>query len=287
LSLKFLSWNLENFFLLPATSATYNPKPKEKVQAISEVFKDLQPDIAFVMEVGGLASLDHFNEHYLDGEYRVFLKRGNSNRGIEIGYLVKRSFLKKHQLVADLISHSHKPINFLYPHEHQENKKALIKGQKHRHHSHRMSRDLAELRFYHQDDGAKISPVMIFLGAHLKSKLDRDGIDWQGTKRRRAELKYCLDIYQKREKSYQGKCPLFFTGDFNGECHQEKLDPEFSDLAHLSDATGKVLDFTDHLKMAREECTSFIGMDKNKRPFPLQTRLLLLSRKMAQIHTEK
>ncbi len=270
MSLKFLTWNLENFFLLPATSATYNPKPKEKVEAIAQVFKELTPDIAFVMEVGGLASLDHFNEHYLNEKYRVFLKRGNSNRGIEVGYLIKRSFLKKYDLIADLISHSHKPINFLYPHEHQENKKALIKGHKNRHHSHRMSRDLAELRLYQKSDGQKERPVAIFLGAHLKSKLDRDGIDWQGTKRRRAELKYCLDIYQKRENTFHGKCPLFLTGDFNGECHQQKLDPEFQDLAHLSDEKGLVLDFSDHLGLAREECVSFIGMDKAKKPFPLQ-----------------
>lgn len=266
MNLKFLTWNLENFFLLPATSGTYLPKPKDKIQSIADVFHDIEPDIAFLMEVGGLASLDLFNDKYLANNYRVFLKKGNSNRGIEIGYLVKRSFLKKYELIADLIGHANKPINFLYPHEHQQNKKAMIKGQKHRHHSHRMSRDLAELRLYHQKDSNKEDPRLIFLGAHLKSKLDRDGIDWQGTKRRKAELSYCLDIFQKREKQFRGKCPLFFTGDFNGECHQGKLDPEFSELGQI---TG-LYDFSDHLKLPREECVSFIGMDKSKKPFPLQ-----------------
>lgn len=266
MNIKFLTWNLENFFLLPATSGTYFPKPKEKVQAIANVFKDIEPDIAFLMEVGGLASLDHFNEKFLNEDYRVFLKKGNSNRGIEIGYLIKRSFLKRHNVLADLIGHANKPINFLYPHEHQQNKKALIKGQKHRHHSHRMSRDLAELRLYHQEDCNKEHPLLIFLGVHLKSKLDKDGIDWQGTKRRKAELSYCLDIYQKREKEFRGQCPLFFTGDFNGECHKTKLDPEFSELAQISG----LWDFTDHLNFPREECASFIGMDKAKKPFPLQ-----------------
>lgn len=252
--------------MLPATSATYLPKPVEKTKAIAEVFHHIEPDIAFLMEVGGLASLEHFNDRYLNNQYRVFLKKGNSNRGIEIGYLIKRSFLKEYKLVVDLISHAHKPINFLYPHEHQENKKAMIKGQKHRHHSHRMSRDLAELRIYAEDDCQKEKPRLIFLGAHLKSKLDRDCIDWQGTKRRRAEMKYCVETFLKRKKSFKDQCPIFLTGDFNGECHQGKFDPEFQELSLLEG----VQDFSDHLKLPREECVSFIGMDKSKKPFPLQ-----------------
>lgn len=266
MNLKFLTWNLENFFLLPATSGTYYPKPKEKIEAIAKVFSDIRPDIAFLMEVGGANSLDHFNEKYLNEDYKVYLKKGNSNRGIEIGYLVKKSFIKKYDLLIDLVSHANKPINFLYPHEHEQNKKALIKGKKHRHHSHRMSRDLAEMRIYHKEDHEKKAPLAIFLGAHLKSKLDKDEIDWQGTKRRRAELEYCLEIYEKRDKYYRSKCPLFFTGDFNGECHLKKTDPEFVKLRQIEG----INDFSDHLNLPREQCISFIGMDKSKKPFPLQ-----------------
>lgn len=266
MSLKFLSWNLENFFLLPTEGPTTLLKDKVKVEKIRDIFHELSPDVAFLMEVGGNKSLNHFNENYLESTYQVALRKGNSNRGIEIGYLIKRSFLKKNGLIFDHISHANKPINFIYPHEKVANEKALIKGNKARHHSHRMSRDLSELRFYRKEDTRKEKPVLIILGVHLKSKLDKDGIDWQGTKRRRAECRYACDIFKKRMERYRNNCPLILTGDFNGECHQDKCDPEFQDLLHLDG----VKDLSEHLKLAREESISFVGMDKAKKPFGLQ-----------------
>lgn len=218
------------------------------------------------MEVGGNKSLNHFNETYLNDSYQVALKKGNSNRGIEIGYMISRDFLKHFNLIFDHISHANKPINFLYPHERLANEKALIKGNRARHHSHKMSRDLSELRFYQKKDHRKEKPLLIILGVHLKSKLDKDGIDWLGTKRRRAECRYACDIYKKRAERFRHNCPIILTGDFNGECHQEKLDPEFQDLLHLD----KVKDFSEHLNMAREDSVSFVGMDKAKKPFGLQ-----------------
>lgn len=279
MSFRFLTWNIENFFLLPTSAATTPLKPKAKVEIIAEVIKDIDPDVVFLTEVGGKKSLDHFNEIYLNSEYEVLLTKGNSNRGIEVGYLIKKAFLKENDLIFEYISHVHKPINFLYPHEHMENKKVLIKGHRQKYHSHKMSRDLAELRFFHLSDKEKKSPKLIFLGVHLKSKLDKDGIDWQGTKRRRAEMAYSVKQLKKLNERYKGETPIFLTGDFNGECHRDKKDPEFVELIAYDD----FLDFTDHLMLPREECFSFIGMDKAKKPFGLQLDYFFLAKRWSKL----
>lgn len=266
MSLTFLTWNLENFFLAPTTLPQTFPKSKEKIKKIAKVFKETDPEVAFLVEVGGRESLEIFNKDYLENKYKVSLFKGNSNRGIELGFLIKQDFLTKHKLIFDHIGHARKPIQFLYPHETLRNKKAMIKGEAPPHRSHFLSRDLAELRFYRKDDHLKVRPVLAFLGVHLKSKLDKEGIDWQGKRRRQAEAAYLASIFKKREEKWRGKTPIFITGDFNGECHRGKRDEEFRDLYHLE----KVDDFTDILDLPREECISFVGIDKNKRSFGLQ-----------------
>lgn len=273
MTFQILVWNLENFFLdEDATQGRYQ-KDESKVKAIARVFQELSPDIAFLCEVG-LRSLHTFNEKHLENHYKVYIKKGNSPRGIEIGYLVKREFLEKYQLIADLISHANKPINFLYPHELKANKEAKIAGRKPRFSSHGMSRDLAELQL-HKKGHAKTTPLLGILGIHLKSRLDKEGQDWHGLRRRTAEANYVAEIYQKRIKRFHNKYPLFICGDFNGEIHEQKRDPEFRAFYHLDG----LKDFSDHLSLEREDCVSFVGMDKNKKPIPMQLDAFLFHEK--------
>lgn len=273
MSFQVLVWNLENFFLDEDASQGRFKKDDEKVLKITKVFEELNPDIAFLCEVGR-HSLHTFNEKYLNNTYRVLLKKGNSPRGIEIGYMIKKSFLEKHNLIADLISHAKKPIHFLYPHEAKANKESLLKGQKPRFESHRMSRDLAELQIFRKGK-EKSTPLLGMLGIHLKSRLDKEGQDWHGLRRRTAEANYVAEIYQKRMKRFHHAYPLFVVGDFNGEIHLQKKDPEFRAFYHLDG----LLDFTDHLSLDREYCVSFVGLDKQKRPIPMQLDALLFHEK--------
>lgn len=279
----FLTWNLENFFLVPSPIPNIPRKAKEKIEKIAEVFQEIEPDIAFLIEVGGKDSLDKFNDDYLKNTYKVSLLKGNSNRGIEIGFLINKKFLEKNQLQFDHISHARKPIEFLYPHEKIQNQKAMIKGKKALHRSHFLSRDLAELRLFKKNDPLKLRPVLAIFGVHLKSKLDKEGIDWQGTKRRQAEATYLANIYRHRKEKWNNKCPIFITGDFNGELHDKKKDPEFRELYLLEE----LKDFTDHLNLPREECFSFIGMDKHKRSFGLQLDYFLLDKRYVPLLEKK
>jgi len=268
-----LSWNLENFYLFPAGLGAYAPiKPPEKVKVIATIIKTIAPDICFFTEVGGENSLSHFNEEFLENGYHVFLKKGNSNRGIENGYLVSKEFLSTHNLFIEHLGHARKPINFLYPHEETENKRLLKGGYKLKHRSHRLSRDLSELQLFKAEDTHRQKPLLIMLGVHLKSKLDKDGIDWQGTKRRQAECRYLSEVYTKRKKRFGDELPIILTGDFNGELHANKRDPEFRDIFSHSE----LIDFSDALSLPREECVSFVGMDKDKKSFGIQLDYFLL-----------
>lgn len=263
MNLNFLIWNLENFFLEEDVSPERPLKNKAKIEAIAQVFNEISPDIASLCEVSSKEGLENFCRTYLNDSYEVHLKRGNSPRRIEIGFFVKKSFLQKYDLNAQLKSHAKKPINFLYPHEIKANKDDLKAGRKPRFSSHRMSRDLGELLLTKKGEQ---TPSLCFLGVHFKSKLDKEGQDWHGLRRRTAESNYVADIYRKREERYHGKCPIFVCGDFNGEIHFSKKDPEFRAFYQIDG----LKDFTDHIQMERSQAISFIGMDRHRRPVFMQ-----------------
>src|SRR5690606_32967811 len=117
-----------------STSTTAN-KPLKKVWDVAAAIKDIDADIYMLNEVGGQESLENFNRHFLDDRYTVMLKEGNSHRGIDVGYLVRRGLENEFKFVH--LTHKDRPLQFLYPHETQ-----TAGGGK----SHYFSRDVSELR---------------------------------------------------------------------------------------------------------------------------------------------
>lgn len=214
--MKLCLYNVENLFLLNHGLNDNYKKPVEKVEWIARTIKEINPDIAMLCEVGGLESLDYFNSHYLNDRYTTVLSPGNSDRGIEMGYLINKNL----PLTHFLISHKDRPINFNYPHEINEfmYKKIPLPV-------HKFSRDIAELRLF--DKNKKIH-ALIFL-VHLKSKLDKDGIDFNGKLRRKAELETLIAVYKKRCVEFPD-CPIIVAGDFNGLAQKFSFEPEFAKL---------------------------------------------------------
>lgn len=230
-SLRLMQFNLENFFLyldkeLPPTwpdisedgwqALTHSQvklKPLQKLKSIQSIINDQDPDIIIVCEVGGKESLENFNRLFLNNRYRAELIEGNSDRGIDVGYLIKNSL----NLQFLLISHKERPLNFLYDHEKDGPKK-----------SHYFSRDVAELRIFESD--LSHSPLAIILGVHLKSKLDRDGVDPDGRHRRAAEVKTLMDIYKEVRKETLEKIPIIISGDFNGIANSHRMEAEFQPI---------------------------------------------------------
>ncbi len=217
-----------------SASTTAN-KPLAHVRDLARAIRDLDPDILMLCEVGGRESLSNFSQHFLGDRYAPHLLEGNSDRGIDLGYLVKRSL----PFTYDLISHKHRAIDFLYPHERQSQEAGYNHLRSGRITSHRFSRDVLELRVFEATAGEMSSqPCAVLMLVHLKSQLDRSRIDPGGRDRRRAELHKLLNIYREIHDEFQGNTPVILGGDFNGVAAWPSPDEEFRaiyDETHLRD----------------------------------------------------
>lgn len=223
--MKLCLFNVENFFLLSGPNGDGFKKPVDKIEWIARTISEIDADVTMLCEMGGLDSLDLFNTKYLDSQYYTALLKGNSDRGIEMGYLIKKSspFDFKH------LSHAHSSIEFNYAFEIEENKKQLP-GLALPYPPHKFSRDISELRLIKDN---KVS--MIILLVHLKSKWDRDGVDWLGKERRKAELKALVKTYNRLRAEFNFQVPVVVAGDLNGSAQKGLQEPEFDDLYQLTD----------------------------------------------------
>lgn len=221
--MKLCLFNVENFFLLNSHGDAFK-KPEDKVQWIARTLNEINADINMLCEVGGLESLDLFNSKYCQSKFQSALIKGNSDRGIEMGYLIKKDF----PFEFEHISHANESIGFNYPHEIEENKKILLEELKIP--PHKFSRDISELRIKKNNQ-----VVLIILLVHLKSKWDRDGIDFGGKERRKAELKALVATYKRLQAEFNFKVPIIVSGDMNGNAQRENPEPEFQDLYSSTD----------------------------------------------------
>ena len=171
--LKFLLLNAENLFLLSDQKLTaehlaydetrwsrlstsiFENKPLRKAMALAKIIETEDPDIVMLCEVGGLESLQNFNQLFLNGKYSCVLQEGNSKRNIDVGFLIRRNM----SFYFDLISNKNRPINFLYRHE-RDNNKGLT--------SHKFSRDAVELHLFQKD---REKPFLVFFADSFKISL--------------------------------------------------------------------------------------------------------------------
>ncbi|NUN06478.1 MAG: hypothetical protein HUU57_12035 [Bdellovibrio sp.] len=243
-NLKFCLLNAENLFLMfdetpgkdivelkeslwqRLSASVYENKSLKKSQELAKALKEINADVIMLCEVGGFESLKNFNQLFMDDAYSPCLIEGNSERNIDVGFLIRKGL----PFYFDLQSNKHRPINYLYPHEreslaHGYPIKSKITGG-----SHKFSRDVAELRIFKSD---KENPSMVVLLAHLKSRLDPERIDPNGFERRRAELRTLLEIYNELEAVHPD-LPILVAGDFNGNASSINTDEEFKDLYSLT-----------------------------------------------------
>jgi endonuclease/exonuclease/phosphatase family metal-dependent hydrolase len=226
------------------SSATVPNKSLVKTLWLAESIKDMDADIVCMNEVGGIESLSNFAKLFLKGTYLPYLLEGNSDRGIDVGFLVHKDFAHK----VELRTHKDRPLDFLYPHERESN--LYFEGlEPHRFvKTHYFSRDCAELRVF--KDGETV-PALILLSVHLKSKLDPEGIDPQGKQRREAEAKTLFKIYRELRAEFSPAAKIIVAGDFNGSAKREARAEEFQDLA--STDLESVIDLSG---LANEDCAT-------------------------------
>ncbi len=203
--MKFLLYNLENFFLTRDPYSRVQIKPKNKVLEIKKIIDDISPDILMLTELGGPDSLKIFNETYLENQYQDYVVAGNSERGIELGFLVK----KNNQY--NFFHQGHKKLEFKY----------YLNGQML---NSKFSRDISELRILEHENVR-----CIILLVHLKSKWDREGNDPGGSLKRSAEVNALIEYYLQLEEQFS-EIPIFLAGDFNGDANQNSNEFEFKSI---------------------------------------------------------
>lgn len=172
-------------------------KSLEKTTALAKAFLEIDADIFMLTEVGGAESLENFNKYFLNESYVVKHLSSNSDRGIDLAYLVKKELDLSFEL--------------------QSNKKFKLKARRF------FSRDVLELHISKD----KNKRLILFL-VHLKSKLDMKKVDHEGRSQRLAEVEGLVKLFQKRKKIHD--IPILIGGDFNGIIDEEEVEPEFAPL---------------------------------------------------------
>ncbi len=206
--LEICVYNLENLFI---KEAFYHPpninyfKSKINLNLLKRVFDEINADIYALTEIGEIESLEYFNENYLESRYEIYHAKGNSDRGIENAFLVRKGLTIK----CEHYTHTQREIDFQLHHEDDQ--------------AYFLSRDFSHLRLFNQQG----VHVLSLLNVHLKSQRDDDtGHDFRSVRRRGAELNLLMDIY-KEELGKFPDTPIILCGDFNGNATLEKTDDEF------------------------------------------------------------
>lgn len=225
------------------STSFYPNKDLEKVVKIANLFLNHEPDIIMLTEVGGKESLENFNTYFLNDQYNVLLEASNSERGIDLGYLVN----KKLKLKTTLISHTDAIL---------ENGKKFARG-------------VFELRLLKNN-----KPVFINFLCHLKSKLDFKRVDFEGRGQRVCEVKYIKKLYQKASTEYPN-IPICISGDLNAIIYKSDTEPELNTLVKDSDLE----DVFEQLSKPLNERISYCYFDKKQDRFDMQLDYILLSKR--------
>ena len=128
-SLRIAQWNIENLFiymdrfsgekLLDLTEgqwqslsmASVKNKSLKKLRQIQEVIAEISPDILMLNEVGGKISLDNFIHYFLDDCFYPQILEGNSDRGIDVAYLIRKGL----PFQSKIDTYKDYPIPLVYP----------------------------------------------------------------------------------------------------------------------------------------------------------------------------
>jgi endonuclease/exonuclease/phosphatase family metal-dependent hydrolase len=234
-----IKWNL-------MSSSLINNKSKEKCLSLARTIHDSGADIVMMTEVGGHESLANFARFVMNDEYLSLSLPSNSDRGIDLGYLVKKN------LPYELAIHSHTDFS-------------LPKSDR------RFSRDVLRLDLIRDE---KIE--MIFLLVHIKSKLDLRKADFEGRTQRSLEIQGLLEIYNKL---LVHQVPILVGGDFNGHAGEKDTEEEFKSIYEKTDLKDIAL----LANIPEEERFSYIYFTRGGNRFVQQIDYLFISEKFSHL----
>lgn len=230
------------------SSSLFSNKSKEKCQILANTILEANADIVMVTEVGGPESLENFAKFVLDDKYFSMSLPSNSNRGIDLGYLIKRTLPYQFEINSY--------VDFKLPHP-----------------ANKFSRDVLRLDLKEADQ-----TKMILLLVHIKSKLDLKRSDFEGRTRRVLEVKGLIDIYQLLETTHSS-IPILVGGDMNGHAGETDTEEEFKQLYQLTD----LKDIAHLAKIPNEDRFSYIYFNRGGNRFVQQIDYLFISQKFSHL----
>lgn len=239
LELTELKWQLMSSSLL-------SNKSKEKTQILAQTILEAEADIVMVTEVGGKESLENFSKFLLNDQYIALSLPSNSDRGIDMGYLVKKTLPYEFSLTTY--------VNYKLP----------LPAKK-------FSRDVLQLNA--KENGVS---KFIFLLVHIKSKLDMNRSDFEGRSRRVHEVKGLIDIYNKLSRE-NPDIPIFVGGDMNGHAGEKETEEEYQQLYQQTD----LQDCAFVAGIPEEERFSYVYFNRGGQRFVQQIDYLFLAKKFA------
>jgi endonuclease/exonuclease/phosphatase family metal-dependent hydrolase len=230
------------------SSSLFSNKSKEKCQILAQTIIEASPDVVMVTEVGGLESLSNFSRFLLNDEYEALSLPSNSDRGIDLGYLIKKNL----GLSPTLKGHT----------QYELPTPAL-----------RFSRDVLRL-----DLNFNGQPKIIFLLVHIKSKLDLKRSDFEGRTRRTLEVKGLLEIFLKVQNEFPD-VPILIGGDFNGHAGEMSTEEEFQSIYKMTD----LKDIAFLANIPEEDRFSYIYFNRGGNRFVQQIDYLFISERFRQL----
>jgi hypothetical protein len=228
------------------SSSLFSNKSKEKCQMLANTIKVPDTDIVMMTEVGGAESLSNFAKYVLNDEYIPLTLPSNSDRGIDLGYLVKKNL----NIQTDLRSYA----KFQLPPP-----------------AYKFSRDVLQLTIK-QESKMKL----ILLLVHIKSKLNLNNKDFEGRTRRVLEIKGLIEIYQKLQKKYP-EVPILIGGDMNGHAGEKETEEEFQEIYQSTD----LKDCAFLNQVPEDERFSYIYFNRGGQRFTQQIDYLFISEKFS------
>ncbi len=230
------------------SSSLLSNKSKEKCQILANTINEAEADIVMVTEVGGPESLSNFAKYVLSDKYHAISLPSNSDRGIDLGYLIKKT------LPYTFDYHTH--IDYKLPEP-----------------ARRFSRDVLRLDVKENDQ-----MKMILLLVHIKSKLDLRKADFEGRTRRVLEVKGLIEIFNDLSGKYPD-IPILVGGDFNGIAAETDTEEEFKPIYELTD----LKDIAFLSKIPEEDRFSYIYFNRGGNRFVQQIDYLFISEKFANL----
>jgi endonuclease/exonuclease/phosphatase family metal-dependent hydrolase len=228
------------------SSSLFSNKSKDKCLMLGQTILNSGADIVMMTEVGGPESLANFAKYLLNDEYLAMSLPSNSDRGIDLGYLIKKT------LSYEVDIHTHVDFPLPFP-------------------ARRFSRDVLRLDLKQH---GKIKAIMLLV--HIKSKLDLKKADFEGRTRRILEIKGLINIYKDL---LHFNVPILIGGDFNGHAGERDTEEEFKQIYEETD----LKDIAYLAQIPEEERFSYIYFTRGGNRFVQQIDYLFISEQFAHL----